>query len=108
MGGTMLRCLSVIVCPLLISFSALAANLDKQQKKHSEAKAKTLVEQAKALEKQKHLLEARDKYAEPQALLKPLLLESEPNASIEKSRKKCDPTSMRPALHTMAAVISKH
>jgi tetratricopeptide (TPR) repeat protein len=65
-AGNMIRLLSVwvlILLPVLVF-----ADSEKQQRKQLEAQAKVLVEEAKTLEKQDHLIEARTKFAEAQGI----------------------------------------
>src|SRR5215475_1017371 len=52
-----------------LSCGLRAENLEKTQKKELEAQAKTIIAEAKSLEKSGQLAEARVKYAESQAMI---------------------------------------
>ena len=59
----------VAIMALALSCRLSAENLEKAQKKALETQAKTLISEAKSLEKSGQLAEAREKYAESQSLI---------------------------------------
>jgi tetratricopeptide (TPR) repeat protein len=64
-----MRTITTIILAVALSCILAAENLEKTQKKELEAQAKALIAEAKNLEKSGQLPEAREKYAESQAML---------------------------------------
>src|SRR5690348_6974353 len=58
-----------ILLVFVLTYGLAAENLEKAQKKELETQAKALIAEAKGLEKSGKLPEAREKYAESQAML---------------------------------------